>query len=113
MPWTFVCKTCKKEFVTLNKQHKYCSRKCAPKRQKSNDSEETKLKSKKSNDAYHETPEARAYREKMRRYIQAINKKEKFEEVNTEEWAVEVPNLNQEFSDVEHFFEGYSLGENW
>lgn len=100
------CPRCNTEH---EKKGLYCSRNCANVRVHT---EKDKQVRREKLLAYHETPEGQATREKSSRFITAQNKGEEFNEVNVEEWAVDIPTI-RDIHDYDEYLNGYDLGEKW
>ena len=88
MPYkTKTCPTCNKEH---NKRGPYCSRSCGNIRQHSD--EVKSILSKKLTE-YHQTPEGLATREKSSRMLTAMRKGEEWDEVNLDDYAINIPDV--------------------
>jgi hypothetical protein len=101
-----ICPRCNSKHT---KKGTFCSRSCANVREHTEQDKEVRRK---KLIEYHETPEGKATREKASRFITAQNRGEEFNEVQVEEWAVDIPTFRS-LDDYEEFLDGFQKGENW
>ena len=102
-----ICPRCGKGFE--GKRRNFCSRSCANVRVHTEEDKEVRRQKLLE---YHQTPEGAATREKLARFNRALNTGQEFEEVNVEDFAVEIPSI-QDIHDYDDFLVGYNNAENW
>jgi len=100
-------KTCPRCGTTHNKRGPYCSRSCGNVREHTE--EDKSIRSQKLLE-YHQTPEGVATREKSSRIMTAKRKGEEWEEVNVEEYAVNIPDVTDYVADYD---DTWQRAERW
>jgi len=100
-------KICPKCGVTHKKRGDYCSRSCGNVRVHTE--EDKAVRSQKLLE-YHQTPEGTATREKSSRIMTAKRKGEEWEEVNVEEYAVNIPDVTDYVADYD---DTWQRAERW
>ena len=100
-------KICPKCGVTHKKHGDYCSRSCGNVRVHTE--EDKAVRSQKLLE-YHQTPEGTATREKSSRIMTAKRKGEEWEEVNVEEYAVNIPDVTDYVADYD---DTWQRAERW
>lgn len=104
MPAEKICPRCG---VTHRKRGDYCSRSCGNVRVHTE--EDKAVRSQKLLE-YHQTPEGMATREKSSRIMTAKRKGEEWEEVNVEEYAVNIPDVTDYVADYD---DTWQRAERW
>jgi len=99
MPLQKTCPTCK---TTHTKRGPYCSRSCGNIRVHSE--EDKAIRSQKLTE-YHQTPEGAATREKSSRMMTAKRKGEEWEEISSDEFAVNIPDVTDYAADYDNTWE--------
>jgi hypothetical protein len=100
-------KTCPRCNTIHNKRGPYCSRSCGNVREHTE--EDKSIRSQKLLE-YHQTPEGVATREKSSRIMTAKRKGEDWEEVNVEDYAVNVPDVTDYVADYD---DTWQRAEKW
>jgi len=95
-------KTCPRCGITHNKRGPYCSRSCGNVREHTE--EDKTVRSIKLTE-YHQTPEGAATREKSSRIMSAKRKGEDWEEVNVEDFAVNIPDVTDYVAEYDSTWE--------